>query len=146
MRNTLYLLGSCALLALLGAGCAGPEEKLGRGFGNMTEIVRQGEFDRAVEQDGIFYGTDTGVTTGIVRGVDKTLVRTGVGVYEIVTFPLPPYRPVMTDYLSPKPLYPDDYAPRKWSDAIFDTDSMDGFSGGDVAPWFPGSKFRIFDN
>ena len=21
-----------------------------------------------------------------------------------------------------------------------------GYSGGDVAPWFPGSRFRIFDN
>ena len=29
---------------------------------------------------------------------------------------------------------------------MFDSDRMMGFSGGDVAPWLPGSKFRVFDN
>jgi putative exosortase-associated protein (TIGR04073 family) len=146
MRNTAYLLGSLALVALLGAGCAGPEEKLGRGFSNMGEIVRTSEMQRSIEQSSIFGGTDTALTTGFVKGVNHTLVRTGVGVYEIVTFPLPPYHPVLTDYMAPKPLYPDGYKPRKWSDAMFDSDRMVGFSGGDVAPWFPGSKFRVFDN
>ena len=31
-------------------------------------------------------------------------------------------------------------------DATFDVDRLTGFSGGDVAPWFPGSRFTIFDN
>ncbi len=146
MRNTVYLLGLFALVALMGAGCAGPEEKLGRGFGNMKEIVRMNEFQRSEEQAGIFSGTDIGVETGIVQGIDHTLVRTGVGIYEVVTFPLPPYRPLFTDYMAPKPLYPDAYKPRKWSEAVFDNDRMTGFSGGDVAPWFPGSRFRVFDN
>jgi putative exosortase-associated protein (TIGR04073 family) len=146
MRNTVYLLGSMALLALLGAGCAGPEEKMGRGFGNIGEAVRMGEMERSVEQAGLFNGTDSGVATGFVKGLDHTLVRTGVGIYEVVTFPIPPYHPVLTDYMAPKPLYPDGYKPRKWSAAVFDTDRNMGFSGGDVAPWFPGSKFRVFDN
>ena len=146
MRNTLFLLGSLALTVILGVGCAGPEQKMGRGIGNVTEAARGGEFERSVEQEGIFAGPDVGVATGVVKGVNRTLARTGVGVYEIVTFPLPPYGPVFTDYLSPRPQYPDFNRPRKWSDAVFDNDRMTGFSGGDVAPWFPGSHFRVFDN
>ena len=146
MRKTLSLLSALSLVALFAVGCAGPEAKMGRGLSNMTEIVRGGEMNRAIEQGGIFEGTDAGVTTGFVRGVNKTLARTGVGIYEVVTAPFPPYDPVFTDYLSPRPMYPDAYRPRKWAGPIFDTDSESGFSGGDVAPFFPGSRFRIFDN
>jgi putative exosortase-associated protein (TIGR04073 family) len=146
MRKIAILFGSLSLLALVGAGCAGPEQKLGRGLSNMTEFTRLGEFDRSIEQASTFGGTDVGFSTGFVTGIDRTLARTGVGIYEVVTAPLPPYGPVWTDYLSPKPQYPDAYHPRKWSDSIFDTDRMIGFSGGDVAPWFPGSNFRVFDN
>ena len=146
MRNTLSLLGFAALVVCLGAGCAGPEAKFGRGIGNITEATRAGEFERSFEQEAMFGGPDVGMGTGFVRGVNHTLARTGVGVYEIVTAPLPPYGPVFTSYVAPKPLYPDTYRPRKWSDAMFDNDRMTGFSGGDVAPWFPGSRFRVFDN
>ncbi len=145
MRNSLYLAGSFALLALLGVGCAGPEQKFGRGVGNITEVARGGEFGRSVEQAGIFDGTDTGLASGMVRGINRTLARTGVGVYEVVTAPLPPYGPIFTDYLSPRPMYPDGFHPRKWADSIFATDQMMGFNGGDVFPWFPGCRFRIFD-
>src|SRR6185437_15935091 len=144
MRNKLFLL-SAALLVVIGAGCAGPEQKMGRGIANVTEVTRGGEFERSVEQEGLFGGTDVGVATGVVRGVNRTVARTGVGVYEIVTAPLPPYGPVWTSYLSPRPAYGDLYRPRKWSDSMFDTDKYVGFSGGDVAPWLPFSKFRVFD-
>jgi putative exosortase-associated protein (TIGR04073 family) len=146
MRKSLSLLGALALVATLGVGCAGPESKLGRGFSNLAEIVRGNEFQRSVEQGGIFEGTDTGFTTGMVRGFNRTMARTGLGVYEIVTAPLPPYHPVWTSYLSPRPLYPDSFRPEILADSIYDTDNSFGFSGGDVAPWFPGSRFRIFDN
>src|ERR1700753_66555 len=107
MRNTVYLLLGSVALALFATGCAGPEEKFGRGFSNMGEIVRQGEMQRSVEQAGMFGGTDTALATGFVKGIDHTIVRTGVGIYEVVTFPIPPYHPVLTDYMPPKPLYPD---------------------------------------
>jgi putative exosortase-associated protein (TIGR04073 family) len=145
MRNTLYLAGLLGSVALFAVGCAGPEEKLGRGIANSQEIIRLSEFQRAEEQSGLYYGTDVGITTGIVQGFDKTIARTGIGLYEIVTFPIPPYHPICTDYLSPKTQYPDSYKPRKWSEAVYDTDRNTGFSGGDVAPWVPGSRFRVFD-
>ncbi len=58
---------------------------MGRGIGNMTEIVRGNEMQRSIEQAGIFEGPDTGMATGIVRGINHTLARTGVGIYEVVT-------------------------------------------------------------
>jgi putative exosortase-associated protein (TIGR04073 family) len=145
MRNTVFALGALALV-VLAAGCAGPEEKLGRGFGNSTEFMRAGEFERETEQSSIFAGTDTGYSTGVVKGVDKTLARTGVGLYEIITFPIPPYHPVCRDYLQAYPQYPDAYHPRKVAAPALDNDHYLGFSGGDIAPWFPGSRFRVFDN
>jgi putative exosortase-associated protein (TIGR04073 family) len=112
----------------------------------MSEIVRGSEYQRSVEQSALFGGTDVGYTTGVIRGIDRTLARTGLGVYEVVTFPLPSYTPTWTNYLSPKPQYPDAYQPRKVSDPIFDTDHYNGYSGGDVAPMLPGSRFTVFDN
>ena len=75
----------------------------------------------------------------------KTFARTGVGFYEVVTAPLPPYDPVFTDYLSPNPVYPDNYQPGMIEDSLFATDNNMGFAGGDVAPYIPGSRFKIFN-
>lgn len=146
MRNTFFLLGAAGLAALLCVGCAGPEAKLGRGMANASEIFRMNEMHRSVEQDGLFYGPVDGVATGVVQGVDKTLARTGVGIYEVLTYPFPPYHPVWTSYLTPSPSFPDAYAPRLWDEPVFNTDMSLGFSGGAIAPWFPGSRFTVFDN
>jgi putative exosortase-associated protein (TIGR04073 family) len=146
-------------------GCAGPENKFGRGMANMTEIVRGGEMHRAVEQTGLWDGPSTAYTTGFARGFTRTMARTGIGIYEVVTFPLPPYRPLLapehrlypdasvktTKYpwggltLQEKPVFPAAYEPG-FDGGVFDTDVAIGFSGGDVAPAFPGSRFRIFDH
>jgi len=134
-----------AFAALLGAGCAGPEEKLGRGMSNTYEIVRMGDMRRSLEQHEIFDPYD-GFTSGLVSGFDKSITRTGVGLYEIVTAPIPPYHPIMTDYLTPGPVFPASYAPRRLSDPMFDTDTYTGFSGGDAFPYIPGSRFNVFDN
>jgi putative exosortase-associated protein (TIGR04073 family) len=146
MRNALSLLSVVVLVALLASGCAGPESKLGRGMGNVYEIARGGELRQSMEQTAVFDSPDVGYTTGFIRGFDRSMARTGVGIYEIVTFPFPPYHPVFTKYLAPEPVYPDNYKPGLLSDSLFDTDTDVGFSGGDVAPFVPGSRFRVFDN
>ena len=145
MRNTFPLLAAVALTGVIVVGCAGPEQKFGRGMANTYEIVRAGELRRNVEQTAITKGPDIAYTAGFVTGMNRTLARTGVGIYEIVTFPLPPYGPVATDYLAPNTVYPDNYKPKLISDSLFATDTNLGFSGGDVAPWLPGCRFRIFD-
>ena len=153
-------------LVVLASGCAGPEKKLGRGLMNTTEIFRLGEIRRSMEQTALWENTDSMATTGFLRGMHRTLVRTGIGLYEVVTFPIPSYEPHMTSTnrtypdanmrnkkypwggmtLSEYPAYPDSYKPGLVSDSAFATDTSLGFSGGDVAPMIPGSRFRIFDN
>ncbi len=146
MRNALSFLGVMGLAALFTSGCAGPEVKLGRGMSNFSEVVRGGEVRRTMEQTAVFDSPDAGYTTGFVRGFDRSMARTGVGIYEIVTFPFPPYHPVLTKYLAPEPVYPNNYKPGLLSDSLFDTDTDIGFSGGEVAPFVPGSRFKVFDN
>ena len=155
-----------AALALVMGGCAGPERKLGRGMNNLTEIVRGGEMRRSIEQTALWDGANIGYTTGFVRGLSRSLARTAIGAYEIVTFPIPSYDPLLTStnrlypdftiknasypwggmVLPEKPVYPASYKPNIVSDSTFATDTSIGFSGGDIAPMIPGSRFHIFNN
>jgi putative exosortase-associated protein (TIGR04073 family) len=144
MRTTISLL-ALAVAATLMSGCANVERKLGRGMANTFEIVRGGEFRRTVEQASLWDTPDYTYTTGIIRGANRTLARTGIGIYEVITAPLPPYGPVLTDYFAPGPVYPDNYVPGVVADSMFATDTTIGFSGGEVVPFIPGSRFRIFD-
>jgi putative exosortase-associated protein (TIGR04073 family) len=145
MRNIFSLLATLVLAGALTSGCANAEKKLGRGMSNMTEVARLGEMRRSIEQTALFDRPGGHYATGFVRGLNKTLARTGVGVYEVVTAPFPPYDPVFTDYLSPNPAYPDNYRPDILDDSLFATDTEMGFSGVDIAPWIPGSRFKIFN-
>lgn len=160
MRVALSLLSVAAVVVF--TGCAGPENKFGRGMNNLTEIVRGGEMHRAIEQSSLWDGPTAGATTGFARGFTRTMARTGIGLYEVVTFPLPPYKPLLTPkgalYPDPSvktrkepwgglelpetPVFPDSYKPGWRATSIFDTDSALGFSGGDVAPRAPGSRFN----
>ncbi|MFM2082624.1 MAG: hypothetical protein RL380_1315 [Verrucomicrobiota bacterium] len=152
MRQTIFNLLGCATLAFVITGCAGPEQKLGRGITNLMEPLRGGEMNRSVEQASLFVSPESGYTTGQVRGFNRTLARTGLGIWEIVTFPLPnhenSYGPVATGYLKGSPQYPDNYKPN-WlgGDSSLSSDNALGIQdSGDVAPMFPGSHFRIHDN
>jgi len=131
---------------LLSAGCAGPERKFGRDVNNFFEIVRIGEVRRTVEQTAMTDGPDSAYTGGFVKGVNRSISRTFIRLYEIVTFPIPSYDPIATNYLTPGPVYPDSYQPNLIADQVFAPDTSLGFAGGDVAPMIPGSRFRIFDN
>ena len=145
MRNTFSFLGLAVLLGVLASGCANMENKMGRGLGNTFEIVRAGEMRRTMEQTALFDSPDTAYTTGFFRGVHRSLARTGIGIYEVVTFPFPPYRPVFTKHFAAQPVYPDNYTPNLMEDSMFATDTYTGFSGGDTAPFIPGSRFQIFE-
>jgi putative exosortase-associated protein (TIGR04073 family) len=145
MRNSISLLAVVLGLALLTPGCAGPEQKMGRGFRNLTEFARMGEIRRSMEQTALWDGPDVGYTTGAVKGFSRSLARTFVGAYEVVTFPIPSYEPIATNCLSANPVYPESYKPWLLADPTFGPDANLGFAGGDVAPFIAGSRFFIYD-
>ena len=146
MRKLIFPLAAVAA-ALLATGCTGPEQKLGRGLSNCYEIVRMGELRQSIEHNAVESLPGTGYF-GFVHGLNRSLARTGLGVFETVTFPIPmpTYKPMFTKYFVPDPVFPESYSPNLLSDALFDTDTYTGFSGSDVAPMVPGSRFSIFDN
>ncbi len=151
MRNSFFTLAFIAAIGLFAAGCAGPEQKFGRGLNNTFEVVRGGEFRRTIEQTAMFDSPEEGYTLGFIRGINRSAARVGIGLYEMITFPIPNhggqvYDPICTNYLSPQPAYPDSFKPGLIEDSTFATDTAVGFGGGDVAPIIPGSRFRIFDN
>jgi putative exosortase-associated protein (TIGR04073 family) len=145
MRKTLPFLAVLGLAAVFASGCANVENKFGRGMANTFEIVRVGEMRRSMEQTALFRGPDAAYTTGFMHGLNRSLARTGIGIYEVVTAPFPPYHPVFTDQFAPGPVYPDNYTPGLVADSMFATDTELGYSGGDVLPFVPGVRFRIFD-
>jgi putative exosortase-associated protein (TIGR04073 family) len=145
MRNIIPFLATLAIAGVLSSGCSSAEKKFGRGMSNMAEFARLGEIRRSVEQTTLFDQPGGHYATGFIKGFNKSLARTGVGIYEVVTCPFPPYTPVFTDYLSPNPVYPDNYRPDIIDDSMFATDTDMGFSGGDIAPYIPGSRFKIFN-
>jgi putative exosortase-associated protein (TIGR04073 family) len=134
-----------AAILFMAVGCAKTEQKLGRGIRNMTEVVRLGEMRRSIEQTALFESPEMAYSTGVVRGFNKTMARTGVGIYEVITAPFPPYDPVFTHYLPEHPVFPDSSRGQMLADPMVGPDTYLGFSGGDIAPMVPGSRFRIFD-
>ena len=146
MRTPFFVLSIVGALALLSTGCAKTEQKFGRGLRNATEFARFGEIRRSMEQTALFDSPENGYSSGLVKGINRSLIRTGVGVYEMVTCPIPPYDPVMTRYISPEPVYPDSYKPGLIADQTWSPDANLGFSGGEIFPMIPGSRFKVFDN
>ena len=142
MRNSILLLSLGGLVAVLVSGCTGAERKLGRGILNLSEFTRLGEIQRSVEQTAIWDNPEKAYTSGLIRGINRSVARTAVGLYEIATFPFASYDPI---FLPEYPVYPDSYRPKLLSDQTFAMDGSLGFSGGDVFPFFPGSRFRVFD-
>lgn len=70
--------------------------KLGRGIANtLTGWV---EIPKNVYTTSVEDNPLAGVTLGLAKGAGMTLVRTGAGIYEIVTFPFPlpeAYKPIL---------------------------------------------------
>lgn len=128
-------------IAAVASGCASAERKLGRGLNNLTEPLRLGEFGRAYEQAYLWDGADGATSVGVFKGLNRTIGRTLVGAVEVATFPIP------TDpYFKPThPVYPDVYKPGVLDSGSIQADTAVGFDSGDVAPFLPGSRFKIFE-
>src|ERR1039457_2558758 len=94
MRKLIFPLIAVAA-ALFAAGCTGPEQKLGRGLSNTFEVVRWGELRSSIELNAVEPIPGTGYF-GFLHGFDRSLQRTGIGLLEVVTFPVPTptYKPL----------------------------------------------------
>lgn len=70
--------------------------KLGRGVANtLTGWV---ELPKNIYKTSVEDNALAGITLGLARGAGMTIVRTGAGIYEIVTFPFPlpeDYKPIL---------------------------------------------------
>ena len=147
MRNVIPFLAIAALAAVFTSGCAGPEQKLGRGMSDTLEITRMGELRRSVEQTTVFDSPSAGYTAGIDPRFGSS--RWSARRWACMRWPLSRCRrisPCSPATSSPAPFIPESYKPGRMSEGLFDTDTYMGFSGGDVAPFIPGSRFKVFDN
>ncbi len=90
----------CVVVSMVGMAtqcyAQDPLNKLGRGLANVltgwVELPKN-VYDTSVEENVL-----SGLTMGLAKGVGMTIVRTGAGVFETVTFPFPipeDYEPVL---------------------------------------------------
>ncbi len=73
-----------------------PAKKLGRGLANV--LTGWVELPKNIYETSVEENVLSGLTMGLAKGVGMTIVRTGAGVYETVTFPFPipeDYQPVL---------------------------------------------------
>ena len=87
-------------LAFWGAGASSawaqdPIHKVGRGVGNV--LTGWLELPKQLHLGYQEPNPAAGIVWGIVKGVGMTVLRSGLGVYEVVTFPIP----YPKDYASP---------------------------------------------
>ena len=141
MRSIFHFLAVLPIVALLTTGCINAQQKLGRGIRNSVEPVRMGELRHSMEQTAVWDSPAEGATTGFVSGVCRTAARTGIGIYEVLTFPFPPYHPIATKYLSPNPSYPDNCGPVLASDPLYQANHYIGFQTGTTFGFVPGYQF-----
>jgi len=76
----------------------GAWKKLGRGMCNM--ITFPFELPNQISRTNITDGPMAGWTYGLVKGIGMTVFRAGVGVYEVLSFPVPcpeGYKPILTE-------------------------------------------------
>ena len=96
MKKILSIFIIASLILAPMAEAQDPARKLLRGCANlMTGWVElpKNIYDTSVEENVL-----SGLTMGLAKGIGMTIVRTGAGVYETVTFPFPipeDYQPVL---------------------------------------------------
>lgn len=140
--RSLKILGTLAVVGLvpLLTGCNSMQRKLSRGLTNLTEPLRLGELQRSSEQNAI--SVDSVPSYGFVHGVTRTLARTTVGAFEVVTFPIPT-DPIIYPV---SPVFPDSQQREQMGHAGVGSDQFLGFQDSAVLPMFPGSEFNPLQN
>lgn len=94
MNSRILKVFAVFIMVTLVAGSVAPDafaqnavRKLGRGLANILSGII--EFPLNIVDVTGEEGLIGGITYGVVKGAAMTVLRTGVGVYEVLTFPLP---------------------------------------------------------
>jgi len=82
-----------------------PAKKLGRGVANI--LTGWLEIPKNIYNTSIEANPMVGITVGTAKGIGMSIVRTGAGVYEVITFPFP---------------LPEDYVPILEPEFVFQID------------------------
>jgi len=140
--RSLKILGTLAVVGLvpLLTGCNSMQQKLSRGLTNLGEPLRLGELQRSSEQNAI--SSDSVPSYGFVHGITRTLARTTVGAFEVVTFPIPT-DPIIYPV---GPVFPDSQERAQMGHSGVGSDQFLGFQDSAVLPMFPGSEFNPLQN
>ncbi|RKY41866.1 MAG: exosortase system-associated protein, TIGR04073 family [Candidatus Makaraimicrobium thalassicum] len=81
----------CVVIAMVGMAtqcyAQDPAKKLGRGLANI--LTGWVELPKNIYETSVEENVLSGLTMGLAKGVGMTIVRTGAGIYEAVTFPFP---------------------------------------------------------
>ncbi len=138
---------SASFLAAVGAvslltGCTSMEQKLGRGISNVMEPLRGGELTRSTEQTYLADGPIAARSYGVVHGVARTIQRTAVGAFDIVTFPIPT-DPLITPS---EPVYPDSVKPQMAGNMGVFSSRHVGIDNGAVLPGLGTAMFDPLEN
>lgn len=64
-----------------------PARKLSRGVVNI--LTGWVELPKNIYETSVEENVFSGMTVGLARGIGMTIVRTGAGIYEVITFPFP---------------------------------------------------------
>jgi putative exosortase-associated protein (TIGR04073 family) len=96
-RLSLALMVILVMLALATPGYAqDATKKLGRGLVNI--LTGWVELPKNIYETSVESNPLAGLTIGLAKGLGMTVVRTGAGIYETVTFPFPlpqEYKPIL---------------------------------------------------
>lgn len=91
MKILKFLLICLVITAMLGMAthcyAQDPLKKLGRGLANI--LTGWVELPKNIYETSVEENVLSGITMGLAKGIGMTIVRTGAGVYETITFPFP---------------------------------------------------------
>jgi hypothetical protein len=146
MAKSFSILGAVVLLAVLAAGCAGPEKKFGRGINNVYEPIRLAEMRRSIEQGALAKPNDINYHTGVIRGFNKhSPGRASASTRSSPRRSRPMIR--FSPITCAESQYPDSLQARLFEDSTFRHGYFHRVQRRrSVAPFIPGSRFRVFDN
>lgn len=100
MRKMIITAAAFLLLTVFvsNAQCDDPLKKLGRGVANV--VTCPFEITYRIQEVNNSDGVVAATTYGLVKGLALMCLRGAVGVYEVVSFPIPfpeEYQPILTD-------------------------------------------------